>query len=42
MCILYSPIIYGKKKKGKRNGVVSSGIVDHENLEWNMYITEKH
>jgi hypothetical protein len=26
----------------KKNGLVSNGIVDHKNLEWKMYITEKH
>jgi hypothetical protein len=40
MSILYSPIIHGKKKREK-DRVVSSGIVDHRNLEWKMYIMEQ-
>ena len=29
------------RKKGKKDQVVSSGIVDHGNLEWKMYIMEQ-
>jgi len=29
------------RKKGKKDEVVSSGIVDHGNFEWKMYITEQ-
>jgi hypothetical protein len=29
------------RKKWKKHGVVRSGIVDHENFEWKMYITEQ-
>jgi hypothetical protein len=29
------------RKKGKKNGIVRSGIVDHGNFEWKMYIMEQ-
>jgi hypothetical protein len=32
---------YRGRKKGKRDGGVCSGIVDHENFEWNMHITKQ-
>ena len=29
------------RKKGTKDGVVHSGIVDHGNFEWKMYIIEQ-
>ena len=30
-----------RRKKGKNDEGVHGGIVDHENFEWKMYITEQ-